>query len=47
MQKTLKRNALRHKARRYKKQIAELKFLKPTQLTPDKKEQKLFVSKAL
>ena len=38
---------MRHQARRYKKQIAELKFPKLTHSTPDKKKQKLFVSKAL
>lgn len=34
-----KRNALRGQCRRYKKQIAEGKFPKPTHSTPDKKKQ--------
>ena len=45
--KNIKINALRHQARRYKKQIAELQFPKPAHSTPDKKKQKLLVSKAL
>ena len=45
--KNIKRNALRRQARRYEKQIAELQFPKPAHSTPDKKKQKLLVSKAL
>lgn len=45
--KNIERNAMRHQARKYKKQIAELKFPKPTHSTLDNKKQKLFVSKAL
>lgn len=43
----IKRNALSGQGRRYEKQIAEVKFPKPTHSTPDKKKQKLFVSKAI
>ena len=38
---------MRHQTRRYEKQIAELQFPTPAQSTPDKKKQKLLVSKAL
>ena len=38
---------MRGQGRRYQKQIAEGKFPKPTHSTPDKKKQKLFVSKAI
>ena len=38
---------MRCQARRYEKQIAELKFPKPTHSTPDKKKKKLFVSKSI